>query len=83
MAFNPAKDVFYLYCSQQSQAISTEFLSLVPDALGKPRMLDRKPDLIISMFHIPSPSLKDLYDRLRAVISHTADAFTKDYIKLE
>ncbi|KAF2023753.1 hypothetical protein EK21DRAFT_118475 [Setomelanomma holmii] len=67
--------------SVQSQAITTQFLSSVPDASGRPRVLDRKADFTLSFSHMPSPGFNDLYSRLRvantSVISHMADAFTR------
>ncbi|KAF3030366.1 hypothetical protein E8E12_000933 [Didymella heteroderae] len=67
--------------SVQSQNISTEFLSSVPDASGKSRVLDRKADFTLSFSHMPSPGLSDLYTRLRtansSIVSHMADAFTR------
>ncbi|KAF2834338.1 hypothetical protein M501DRAFT_1009755 [Patellaria atrata CBS 101060] len=73
-------DKFWLQ-SVQSQAISCEFLSCVPTASGKPRLLDCKADFTLSFSHMASPGFKDLYSRLRTagnpVVSHMADAFTK------
>lgn len=53
----------------------------MPDASGKPRILDRKADFTLSFSHMPSAGFNGIYSRLRAanasVISHMADAFTR------
>jgi hypothetical protein len=70
-----------LILSRQSQAIATEYLSFVLDALGKPRLLDRKADFTFSFSHLATSGFQDLYDRLRdagnPIVSHMSDAFSR------
>ncbi|KAF2462694.1 uncharacterized protein BDR25DRAFT_347642 [Lindgomyces ingoldianus] len=74
------KEKFWLQ-SVQSQVITTDLLSSVPDVSGKPRLLNRKADFTLSFSHMPFPGFEDLYNGLRTagnpVVSHMADAFTK------